>query len=135
MSRLKDILDIVTSSGEEADSLLADLLKPEYMTREEAQETFETCIGYDPTSYYDKKDIVMHIDTVIEAENTPEDVVQTIVEEKDEIANVAYKNFDISRQDFLAACANAAIEEVTGYDVDVVVDIDDDDSSDEEDED
>ena len=116
MSRLKDILDIVTSTGEEADSLLVDLLSPDRMTREEAQETFEMCIGYDPISYYDKKDILMHIDSIIDAEETPEDVAQTIGEDKREIADMAYEYFDLARQEILAGCVENAIEEKTGYD-------------------
>lgn len=116
MSRLNDILDMLTSSGEESDALLADLLKPESMTREEAQETFDSCLGYDPTTYFDKRDIEKHVDNFIESEDTPDDVATVVIEEKDNIVRDAFQRFDESRDDYLVEAAYDAISEITGYD-------------------
>ena len=138
MSLLNDMLKMLTSSGEESDALLADLLKPESMTREEAQETYDACLGYDPTTYFDKRDIGKHIDNFIESEDTPDDVATAVVEEKDLIAREAFARFDEYRQDYLMDAVSDAITDVTGYDAAIreeLENLDDEEDEDEDDED
>ena len=132
MSRLNDMLNMLTSSGEESDALLADLLRPESMTREEAQETFDSCLGYDPTTYFDKRDIEKHVNNFIESDDTPDDVAVVVIEEKDNIVKDAFERFDESRDDYLVEAVNDAISEITGYDADVADMLEDLDSDDED---
>lgn len=116
-NRLTEILDIVSASGEESDSLLADLLKPEDMTREQAQEVFEEAIGYDPTTYFDKKDIKQCVDDLIEDKSIPEEVSSSISKDKDEIVDVAFQIFDESREAHVSDAVSEAVHESLGFDL------------------
>lgn len=132
MSRLKNILDIVSATGEESDSILAELLKPENMTREQAQEMFEDAVGYDPTSYFDKKDIENHINSLMDDDNTPDDVVSVISEDVPGIVDSAFDKFDESRQEYLEAAVADVIYEATGWDSSIEDDGDDEEESDDD---
>ena len=108
MSRLKEILDIV-SATEDSDDVLLELLKPEAMSREEAQEVYESCLGYDPTSYYDMSDIKKCIDSLASNDKLPKTIAEVVSEHRDDIAQSAFDKFDESREEYIS---NAVIDAI-----------------------
>ena len=71
-TRLEEILSIVTANSEEAVDDFLVIAHPENHEKEEIQETFEEVIGYDPLSYFDKKELGEKLDSMIENHETPE---------------------------------------------------------------
>ena len=124
-NRLNEIIAIVNANSEEDVSDLLTLMSPDNTPKEEIQETFEEVIGYDPLSYFDKKELGEKLDSMIEDRETPEDVVEDLADQKDEIVDAAYEIFDDSKSDYLNEALNEAIEEKVGY----VADPDNDDDS------
>ena len=124
-NRLNEIIAIVNANSEEDVSDLLTLMSPDNTPKEEIQETFEEVIGYDPLSYFDKKELGEKLDSMIENHETPEDVEEDLADQKDEIVDAAYEIFDDSKSDYLDEALNEAIEEKVGY----VADPDNDDDS------
>lgn len=124
-NRLNEIIAIVNANSEEDVSDLLTLMSPDNTPKEEIQETFEEVIGYDPLSYFDKKELGEKLNSMIEDRETPEDVAEDLVNQKDEIVDAAYEIFDDSKSDYLDEALNEAIEEKVGY----VADPDNDDDS------
>lgn len=124
-NRLNEIIAIVNANSEEDVSDLLTLMSPGNTPKEEIQETFEEVIGYDPLSYFDKKELGEKLDSMIENHETPEDVAEDLADQKDEIVDAAYEIFDDSKSDYLNEALNEAIEEKVGY----VADPDNDDDS------
>ena len=118
MSRLSDILDIVSASGENSDDVLLELLQPEKMTREEAQVVFDDSIGYDPTTYFDKRDIAEHVEALIVDDLTPANISTLVAEDKSNIVDSAFDKFDESRQEYLADAVAEAVYDATGWELD-----------------
>lgn len=94
MSRLKEIVAIVTASGEESVDDLLTLLSPEKHEKAEVQQTFEEVVGYDPTNYYDKKGIEDAVDEASVRMDYPEEVRDEIIKNKEAIAGAAFTAFD-----------------------------------------
>lgn len=115
MSQLKNILDIVSASGEESDEVLMDLLKPEKMTREEAQVAFDNALGYDPTTFFDKRDIENHVESFIADDSTPDDISTMITDSKDLIIDEAFDIFDANRESYLRDSVAQAVYNNTDY--------------------
>jgi hypothetical protein len=115
MSRLKDILDIVSATGDESDDILLDLLKPEDMTREEAQVAFDDALGYDPTTFFDRRDIENHVESFIADDSTPENISSMVADEKATIIDDAFDIFDANRESYLRDSVAEAVYQNTGY--------------------
>ena len=134
MSKLQEILDIVNATEESSYNDLLDLLKPEVHNRYEAGEVFEVCIGYDPISYYDKKEIVEKVKT-LDTSNMPEGVASVFNDKVDRISEFAHEYFDNRRPEFMDEVIAEAVSDVTGWspsdDFDDVDDIDYTDTDDE----
>lgn len=137
MSRLKEILDIVTANGEEAVDDLMQLMRPEEYNRDDMGQTFEDTIGYDPTSYYDKKDIKEQIREFQDEESVPDEVYEYL--RSDTIEEDAYEKFDDVRMDHVRNVVVDTVLDETGYDLnektypDEDVTLDDIDEEEEED--
>ena len=116
-SKLQEILDIVSASEDEADDILIALLRPEVLSREEAQEMFDVGIGYDPTTYFDKRDIERHVDGVVDEFHLPDEIIDDIIENKTTITDKAFEFFDESRQDYLKDNVIEAINDVIDDDI------------------
>ena len=115
MSRLNDILDIVSASGEESDEVLMDLLRPDRMTREEAQIAFDDALGYDPTTYFDKRDIEDHVKSFIVDAAIPENISTIVADDKTTIVDDAFEIFDANRETYLRDSVVEAVYQNTGY--------------------
>ena len=102
MSRLKEILDIV-SATEDSDDVLLELLKPEAMTREEAHEVYESCLGYDPMTYFDKRDIENYVDQIIACENITEIARKIVADNRNDIIEKAVEKATENHQ-FVLKC-------------------------------
>ena len=132
--RLKQVLDIVTSNSDEAIDDLLELMSPEDHTREEMGQTFEDTLGYDPTCYYDKKQLGQIADDIADDPATPSGVVDAINDGKEDLIESAYNIFADGRDSaFLAAAMEEAIEDSTGISIDIESDEEDDDLDDTED--
>jgi hypothetical protein len=135
--RLEELMDIVRATSDQDVDDFVDLMKPDSFSRAEMQQVYEETLGYDPTSYFDKKDIGNISDRIATYPDTPQEAVDYINDSKEELVDTAYDIFDDGRQEFLQAAVEQAIEEATGVavDADVIEDEDDDDGRDSFDED
>lgn len=115
MSRLKEIIDIVTATEENSFDDLVELLKPEDLDRYSAGEVYESCLGYNPTSYFDKREITEKVKS-LDTSNMPEGVASIVIDESDRISDFAYEIFDERRSEFMDEAIDAAVSEVTGWD-------------------
>jgi len=100
MSKIKEILDML-SADDDFDDALTELLKPETLRREESQEMFETFLGYDPITYYDRKDIEFYIDEVIGNKAVPENVSKLVEEHRNELIEKAFDKLEEVRDDHI----------------------------------
>lgn len=132
MSRLDEILTIVSATEESAYDDLAELLKPESLNRDNAGEIYEAMLGYDPTSYFDKKEIADKVHTFATDTDMPEDVASVVLEDEIRISNSAYEKFDDRRSDFMDEVVEEAITEATGWSSTDTDDVDVDDEYDDE---
>ena len=115
MSRLQEILDIVNATEESSYDDLAELLKPEALDRDSAGEIYSATLGYDPTSYFDKKEIADKVHTLATESDIPEDVSTTILDDEEDITETAYGKFDERRSDFMDEVIEETIAEKTGW--------------------
>lgn len=137
MSRLQQILDIVNATEESAFDDLTEMLKPGDLDRESAGEVYESCLGYDPTSYFDRREIKDKVQALTTSD-MPEGVASIVEDESERISDMAYDIYDERRSEFMDEAIDAAVSDITGWDRSTDDDdIEDvlDDLSDEEDED
>ena len=133
MSRLKEIIDIVTANSEENVDDFLDLMKPDSHDRDEMSAIYEETLGYDPSSYFDKRELGNIADAIAGDPETPSAVVDAIGESKDDLVETAYNIFAEGRSAaFLPAAMEEAIEELTGIPVDIDVEEDEDEDDDDD---
>ena len=128
-SKLNDLLAIVTANSEENVDDFLTLLSPDTTSREEIQQTFEDTLGYDPTSYFDKKDIREKVDDILDGD-IPEHVQDYIASDKDAVVDEAFDKFDENRSDYLDEALNTVLMDNTDWSPDS--DSDDDEEEDDE---
>lgn len=114
MSRLKEILDIVSANSEEDVDNLLEMMSPQDYTRSEMSEIMESGLGYDPISYYDKRRLGDLVDQMKEDNNLPDDV-DTLLEDREALIDASYNAFDENRDNYLKDSLDQVIEEKTGY--------------------
>lgn len=116
MSRMDDLIKIVTASNEEESfEDLLTLMNPDSHSKEEIQETYEEVFGYDPVTYYDRTALKQMLDHMKLSNDVPNDVLTILEEESDSIIEDAISRFESDREDHLSDALNAVIEERTGY--------------------
>ena len=135
---LENVLQILSATSDQSFDDLADLMKPEDHSREEMQETYEETLGYDPTTYFDKRDMKNIINRLASDENTPDEALDYIKNQEETLLDEAFEQFDSGRGVFLQAAVEQVIEEATGVEIDADLpedfdDFDDDDSDESED--
>lgn len=126
---LENVLQIVSATSDQSFEDLADLMRPEDHSREEMQETYEETLGYDPTTYFDRRDMKDIVERIADDPNTPDEALGYIKDQGDDLIDDAFDQFDSSREVFLQAAVEQVIEEATG--VEVNADLSDDDFDDE----
>ena len=114
MSKLKEILDIVSANSEEDVDNLLEMMSPQNYTRSEMSEIMESGVGYDPMSYYDKRRLGDLVDQMKEDSNLPDDV-DTLLKDKEALVDASYDAFDENRDSYLKDSLDQVIEEKTGY--------------------
>lgn len=127
MSRLKEILDIVTANSEEDVDSLLDMMSPQNFERSEMSEVFESTIGYDPISYYDKKRLAEMVEELEVSPDISEDVSELIKDSRESIVDEAYEVFDDNRDEYLKKSLDHVVEDKYGYEPDTDLDDEDDD--------
>jgi len=115
---LENVLQIVSATSDQAFDDLADLLKPEDHSREEMQETYEETLGYDPTTFFDRRDMKAIADRIKNDPNTPDEAVDYIRDQGENLVDEAFEQFDDTREVFLQAAVEQVIEDATGVEVD-----------------
>ena len=119
-----DIMDVIIKMSE-----------PEKMDRKEAQETYTEYLGYDPTTYYDEKEIDDKLRKFEIEEGNP----RSLVENDDAIVDSAMKIYEMNR-DYNEASAIKQAMKLVEIDEDIIskfdkvvqgLAIDDDDDEDE----
>lgn len=114
MSKLNDILAIVSANSEESIDDFLTLLSPEVSSKEEIRQTFEDTIGYDPVSYFDKKEIKEKINNLLE-EDIPDEVSDYLTSDTEEVVNDVYEVFDENKSQYLDEALNTTVYENTGW--------------------
>lgn len=115
---LANVLQILSATSDQSFDDLTDLMKPEDYSREEMQETYEETLGYDPTTYFDRRDMKGIIDKIANDSNTPDEALDYIKDHEETLINDAFEQFDDGREVFLQAAVEQVIEEVTGVEID-----------------
>ena len=119
-----DVMDVIIKMSE-----------PEKMDRKEAQETYTEYLGYDPTTYYDEKEIDDKLRKFEVEEGNP----RSLVENHDAIVDSAMKIYEMNR-DYNEASAIKQAMKLVEIDEDIIskfdkvvqgLAIDDDDDEDE----
>ena len=129
MGRLEEILQIVSANSEESVDDVLTLLSPDALPKEEIQETFEEVLGYDPTTYYDIKDIHDRIDKIMESD-IPEEVVDFLSSDKQLVAQESFDVFEENKPRYFDESISQVISDKTGHDIMEESDIDNDDDFD-----
>lgn len=107
----KMTVDLITAASmSETDADIMDVIQkissPESMSREEASEVFEDVLGYNPTNFYDKRELSTLLDLAEEKSHTevPEEL-------HNEIIDKAFDMFETNRKsNQLSALRTAVIE-------------------------
>lgn len=120
--RFRDLLDIVTANSDDNVDDYLELLQPDQSNRYEMGAKFESTIGYDPITYYDRRELERMVDALIESKVSKNDTEKNPVPEwlkealKDEknridLINKAMDIYDSCRDDlFLPNALMNAIE-------------------------
>ena len=131
MGRLEEILQIVGANSEEnVDDMLA-LLSPDALSKEEIQQTFEDVIGYDPTSYYDIKDIHKRIDKIMDSD-VPEEVVDFLSTDKQLVAQESFDIFEDNKPKYFDEAIAEVVLDKTGHDIMEDTDLEEEDEDEDE---
>ena len=128
MSRLEEIINTMKANTDEAFDDVLELLKPENVSKEQLQGTFENVLGYDPVTYHDKKEISAISDEIAADPSTSEEVSEYINSSKEELIDEALEVFETNRQDYLRDSVDTVLNEK--FDIQP-----DDDEGDDDDED
>lgn len=115
---LENVLQILSATSDQAFDELADLMKPENHSRVEMQETYEEALGYDPTTYFDRRDMKDIVSRIEDDPNTPDAALDYIKDQGDTLIDDAFEKFDSEREVFLQAAVEQVIEEDTGVEID-----------------
>ena len=126
MGRLEEILKIVNANSEESIDDVLTLLSPDAVSKEEIQETFEEVLGYDPTTYYDIKDIHDRINKIMDAD-IPEEVVDFLASDKQLVAQESFDVFEENKPKYFDESISQVILDKTGHDIMEDTDLEDDD--------
>lgn len=129
--RFRDLLSIVTANSDENTDDYLELLQPDQSNRFEMGAKFENTIGYDPITYYDRRELGRMIDALIESKvdkddanksPVPEWLKEALKDEKNriELVNKAMEIYDSCRDDlFLPNALMNAIEIVYNCEVNI----------------
>lgn len=129
MGRLEEILQIVSANSEESIDDVLTLLSPDALPKEEIQETFEEVLGYDPTTYYDIKDIHDRIDKIMDAD-IPKEVSDFLASDKQLVAQESFDVFEENKPKYFDESISQVILDKTGHDIMEDTDLEDDDDDD-----
>lgn len=132
---LENVLQILSATSDQSFDDLVDLLKPDEYSREEMQETYEETLGYDPTTYYDRRDMQAYAERLANDLNTPNEAVDYIKDQGDALIDEAFDQFNDSREVFLQAAVEQVITDATGVEIDIDLSEDYEDLMDDEDSD
>lgn len=130
MGRLEEILQIVSANSEESVDDVLTLLSPDALPKEEIQETFEEVLGYDPTTYYDIKDIHNRIDKIMEEADIPEEVSDFLASDKQLVAQESFDVFEENKPKYFDESISQVILDKTGHDIMEDTDLEDVDDDD-----
>ena len=89
---------------DEADSYISKLINIP-IDREEAKDVFEKILGYNPVTYYDRKDITSLVDSKLENAK-----YSHLEDEKDDIIEDAMDIYDTNRRIHQDSAVNAAFD-------------------------
>lgn len=134
-TRLEEVLAIANATSEESVDDVLTLLHPDSHKKEEIQESFEEVIGYDPTSYFDRKELDEMLESIRDDIGTPSDVKDYITNNKEELVTETYNQFDSDRLEHLRDAVNKVLKEKFGWDCFGFDDIEDDEEELDEDDD
>lgn len=127
---LEELLDIVTATDPTAADDFLDLLKPEKFDKVEMGSIFDATLGYNPIDYYDKKDISSYIEDILAHPDIPDDIKTFVKDNRDDIIDESYRQFEQDRAMFMHGPVDAYIEECTGTDITKIMDPFSDDDED-----
>lgn len=120
---LNELLDVINATDPESGEEFLKLLEPEKYDRYEMGSIMEATIGNDLTSYYDKKTIADYLDIILKVEDVPDELKEYIEDNREEIIERAYTDYDDANRDLmLISTTEAYLEEQTGYDVNQFID-------------
>ena len=110
----------IPDSGEE----FLKLLQPEKYDRYEMGSILEVTLGNDLTCYYDKKDIRAYLNYLMKHDDIDEEVKEYIKDNKDEIVDQCYIDFDGDRTLYLHGIVEGHLEKVLslGYNISDIID-------------
>ena len=131
MGRLEEILQIVGANSEENVDDMLMLLSPDAVSKEEIQQTFEDVIGYDPTSYFDVKEIHNRVDKIMNTD-IPEEVSEFLESDRQLVVQESFEVFEENKPKYFDESIAEVILDKTGHDImeDAESDTDDDDDND-----
>ena len=115
MSRMNELLSIITANSDESIDDLLVMMAPENNSKEEIQETFENLLGYDPTTYFDKKIVNDQIDDITMSNDTPEDIVTSIEDSKEDIINETIDDYENKKHAQLKESLYQVLEDRFGW--------------------
>lgn len=94
MTRLEEVLGIVNANSDEAFDDLSDLMKPDDFTRDQLGSAYESAVGYNPITYYEKKELNTSIDALKDTDTLTDHQEDYIDANRGLIVDDAYDRYD-----------------------------------------
>lgn len=121
---MNELLDIINATDPDSGEEFLKLLQPEKYDRYEMGSILEVTLGNDLTCYYDKKDIRAYLNYLMKHDDIDEEVKEYIKDNKDEIVDQCYIDFDGDRTLYLHGIVEGHLEKVLslGYNISDIID-------------
>ena len=110
-SILEKLLAVATCNSEEDQEKLEQLLDP--TTRTEMGPVYEEAIGYNPITYFDRRDTEKYFNSMIE--DAPQSIKEVLEEKKEEIIESVLEHKENLNEEYLITLLNLSFEKECGW--------------------
>lgn len=122
MKSLKEVLDTIQANDDQSVEDLYDLMRPDQHSDAEMQAMYEDALGYDPTTFFEKREMVNIANRIMNSGDVvPEEAIVYVRENFDDVVESSYEAYLENKPIFQQAAVEQTISERVGVDIDLDV--------------
>lgn len=121
MKSLKEVLDLIQADDDQSVADLYDLMRPDQHSDAEMQAMYEDALGYDPTTFFEKREMANIANRIMDSDVVPEEASTYVRDNFDDIVTSSYEAYQENKPIFQQAAVEQCISERVGIDIDLDV--------------